>query len=47
MTRIGHSLPLLCRLPSEPYGESADDAIGAFRDGSVSTAEQNPATVAV
>lgn len=32
MTRIGHSLPLLCRLPAEPYGESADDAIGAFRE---------------
>lgn len=32
MTRIGHSLPLLGRLPAEPYGESAENAITAFRE---------------
>lgn len=32
MSRLGHALPLLRRLPAEPYGASADDAIGAFRE---------------
>lgn len=32
ISRLGHALPLLRRLSAEPYGESADDAIGAFRE---------------
>lgn len=30
--RIGYSLPLIRRLPIEPYGESAEDAITAFTE---------------
>lgn len=30
MSRLSHALPLLRRLSAEPYGTSADDAIGAF-----------------
>lgn len=32
VTRLSHALPLLRRLSPEPYGASADDAIGAFRE---------------
>ncbi len=32
VTRLSHALPLLRRLSPEPYGEGAEDAIGAFRE---------------
>lgn len=32
ISRLGYALPLLRRLSAEPYGESADDAIGAFQE---------------
>jgi hypothetical protein len=31
VTRLGHALPLLRKLRSEPFGASAEDAIGAFQ----------------